>query len=150
MKRILPLLILNIIIYSCKKENKYENDAELCELLSEMTSKDQEIRQMELLEIGTEKQKDSLWKIQKKVDNENTELLIEVTKKRGWVSKNGLNCEKNMAPVVIFRHSSEKYWNEIKLLIEKENKEGRMGNGDYMFIDNHLQGRPAFDFQIVE
>ena len=153
MKKNLLIIIIALValsILSCKKENNYYDDAELCELLSEMTENDQRIRKMELFSNGTKMQKDSLWEIQKQIDIENTEILIEITKKRGWVSKKDLGCDKYMAPVVIFRHSPEEYFDEIRKLIETESKAGRMKGGDFMFIDNHLKGRPDFDFQIVE
>ena len=142
MKNILLTLIISFTILSCKKENNYENDAELCTILSEMNESDQKIRNLPELRNGSQKIKDSLWVIQNKIDNKNTELLIEITKKRGWVSKTELGCEKDMAPVVIFRHAPKKYWNEIGQLIEKEFSEKRMTKGDYWFIDNHLKGRP--------
>lgn len=143
-------LVLLFLLSACKNENNYEDDVELCNLLSKMTDDDQKIRNMDLLQNGTQKQKDSLWEIQNEIDLRNTKLLIEITENRGWVSKKKLSCDGTMAPVVIFRHSPKQYFEKIKELIETESKAGRMEGGDYMFIDNHLQGRPAFDFQIVE
>ncbi|WP_417291381.1 hypothetical protein [Corallibacter sp.] len=150
MKKILLTLFILLTILSCKKENNYDDNVELCKLLSEMTSDDQRIRRMDLLKNGTSTQKDSLWKIQNQIDKQNTELLIEITEKRGWVSKKELDCNGTMAPVVIFRHSPKEYFEKIQELIETESKEGRMKGGDYMFIENHLKGRPDFDIQIVE
>ncbi|MGB5982323.1 MAG: hypothetical protein WBG46_09275 [Nonlabens sp.] len=150
MKKILLTLIISLTLISCKKENNYDNDAELCEIMSKMTTDDQRIRNMELLNNGSEKQKDSLWEIQNSIDKKNTELLIDITKKRGWVSKAELKCKKYMAPVVIFRHSPKEYWNEIREIIKTESDAGRMGSGDFMFIENNLEGRPDFDFKITE
>lgn len=150
MKKTLLTLFISLSILSCKKENNYDNDEKLCKLLSEMFSNDQRIRKMDLLKNGTSNQKDSLWKIQKQIDKQNTELLIEITEKRGWVSKKELGCDGKLAPVVIFRHSPKEYFEKIKELIETESKAGRMKSGDYMFIENHLKGRPDFDIQIVE
>ena len=95
---------------------------------------------------NSKKQIDSLWNIQTKLDNKNTKLLIEIVKKRGWVDKVSLNCEEYAAPWVIFRHSQEKYWNEIRPLIEKAYKEKKLGGMEYTMIDNQLKGRPSFNF----
>jgi hypothetical protein len=186
MRNILLILIISITLFSCKKENNYENDAELCSILAEMIESDQSIRNLseltdpffEILDSirtvnnltrevysnlskeeqlnwekiareiaekqpkGSKRVRDSLWEIQLKIDKKNTKLLIDITKKRGWVSKDGLGCTEYIAPVIIFRPAPEKYWEEIKLLIDKEYAEKRMGRGDYGFIDNHLNGRP--------
>ncbi len=146
MKNILLILIIPFLIFSCKKENNYENDSELCSLLSKMTEDDQRIRNFSELKNGSKKIKDSLWKIQIGIDKKNTKLLIDITQKRGWVSKKELGCSEDIAPVVIFRHAPKEYWNEIQPLIEKEYAEKRMGKGDYWFINNHLKGRPM-DFE---
>jgi hypothetical protein len=186
MRNILLTLIISITILSCKKENNYENDAELCSILAEMIESDQSIRNLpeltdpffEILDSirtvnssisevdsnlskeehpnwgkiareiaekrpkGSKRVRDSLWEIQSEIDKKNTKLLIDITKKRGWISKDGLGCTEYIAPVIIFRHAPEKYWEEIKPLIEKEYAEKRMESGDYGFIDNHLRGRP--------
>jgi hypothetical protein len=46
MKNILLALIISITIFSCKKKNNYENDAELCSILAEMIISDQSIRNL--------------------------------------------------------------------------------------------------------
>ncbi len=137
MKNILLTVIILFSILSCKKENNYENDSKLCTLLAEMLKSDQSIRGLDLWTIS-----DSLWKTQTEIDKKNTKLLIEITKKRGWVSKDGLGCIEYIAPVILFRHAPKEFWKEIKPLIDKEYAEKRMGQGDYWFIDNHLKGRP--------
>ena len=186
MKNILLTLTIVIIIFSCKNENNYENDAELCALLSKMIISDQSIRELpeltdpffEILDsirsannlprevytklskeeqlnwgkvareianertVGPKKVRDSLWKIQSKIDKKNTKLLIDITKKRGWVSKKQLGCTEYISPMIIFRHAPEEFWTEIRPLIEKEYTEKRMGSGCYGIIDNHIRGRP--------
>lgn len=141
MRNILLILFISIIILSCKKENNYENNDELCAILSEMNESDQQIRNLKELKNGSQKIKDSLWEIQNHIDHENTELLIEIIKKRGWISHSELGCSEYIAPVVIFRHAPKKYWNEIQSLIDKEYAEKRIGKGDFWFIDNHLKDR---------
>jgi len=186
MRNILLTLIISITILSCKKENNYKNDAELCSILAEMIESDQSIRNLpeltdpffEILDSirsvnnltrevysnlskeeqlnwgkfareiaekrpkGSKKVRDSLWEIQSEIDKKNTKLLIDITKKRGWVSKKELGCTEYIAPVIIFRHAPEEFWDEIKPLIDKEYAEKRMGSGGYGFINNHLRGRP--------
>ncbi|MEZ2414517.1 hypothetical protein ACA086_06085 [Muriicola sp. E247] len=184
--RTLLLFVLLTIFSSCKNENTYENDAELCELLAKMFDDDQAIRNLpemtdpffEILDsiiavnysskkeyaaLPTEEQLawgrvareitnkrpqpsqetvDSLWAIQKEIDLKNSKLLIDITKKRGWVSKEQLGCTQNIAPVIIFRHTPRELWEKIRPVVEKEYSEKRMEDGDYWFITNHLDGRP--------
>ncbi|QNK78236.1 hypothetical protein H7F37_03900 [Winogradskyella sp. PAMC22761] len=90
--------------------------------------------------------KDSLMSLQIEVDNLNTEKLIEIIKINGWPIKNGFRCDEVIGPSIIFRHSQEKYWNEIQTLIDLEFKEKRMSKGEYNLIDNHLKGRPSYNF----
>ena len=186
MRIIVIVLFLFTLFLSCKKENNYENDAELCALLSEMDISDQSIRKLpeltdpffEILDSirsandlprevytklskeeqlnwgklakgiaekrpgGSLKVIDSLWKIQSEIDRKNTKLLIDIVKKRGWVSKNQLGCTEYISPMMIFRHAPEEFWNEIRPLIEKEYSEKRMGSDCYGIIDNHIRGRP--------
>jgi hypothetical protein len=40
------------------------------------------------------KSQDSLMQLQTVLDNENTELLIDIVKKRGWVTKDSLGCDE--------------------------------------------------------
>ena len=115
-----------------------------------MIESDQNIRNLPELKNGSKRIKDSLWTIQTEIDKRNTSLLIEITQKRGWLSKQDLGCTEYIAPVVIFRHAPKKYWDEIKTLIDKEYKEGRMEGGDYMFIVNHLNGRPSLNINVVD
>jgi len=186
MKNILLTLIITMTFLSCKKENNYKNDAELCSILAEMFENDQRIRNLpemsdlffdvldsiktannlteeDYANLSTEEQlewgkiareiaekrpngskevRDSLWEIQTEIDKKNTKLLIDITEKRGWPSKDELGCNEYIAPMLIFRHAPKEFWEEIKPLIDKEYAEKRMGSGDYWFIDNHLRGRP--------
>ncbi|WP_400074850.1 hypothetical protein [Winogradskyella sp. R77965] len=191
MKNILLTLTISITILSCKKENNYENDAELCSILAKMIESDQSIRNLpeltdpffEILDsirttnnltrevysnLSTEEQlnwgkiareiaekrpkgsknvRDSLWDIQEEIDIKNTKLLIEITKKRGWVSKDGLGCTEYISPMIIFRHAPEEFWEEIRPLIKKEYEEGKMNSATFGFIENHLDGRPLLELE---
>jgi hypothetical protein len=97
----------------------------------------------------SEKIKDSLMNLQIEIDDKNTEILIDIIKEKGWVTKNGLGCKEYVSTFLIFRHSQEKYWGEIRKLIEKEKSQNRIGNGDYMMIDDHIKGRPMTDFNTL-
>ena len=142
-QNILLIFLILSITSSCKKENNYENDSELCVLLSKMHEDDQKIRKSTELKNGTKKVKDSLWNVQNQLDKKNTAELIEIIKKRGWISKKKLGCTEYISPMLIFRHAPQQYWNEIKPLIDKELAEKRISEMDHWFIDDHLKGRPG-------
>lgn len=147
---LISTLVVLALPSACKDVNKFQDDAELCEMLAKMTDDDQRIRNLDVLQHGTQKQKDSLWKIQERIDTENTELLIGIIKQRGWVSKKTLNCQKYLAPVLIFRHSPKELFSEVKLIIDKELHHGRLDALNYQFINDHLNGRPGFIMEIIE
>ena len=87
-------------------------------------------------------QNDSLRALQKSIDGNNTKKLIEITKKHGWLTANGLECTEKFKTVLIFRHAPKKYWNEVRSIIEKERAAKRLTGYEYYIIDNHLKGRP--------
>ena len=87
-------------------------------------------------------QNDSLRVLQQKLDVKNTEKLIEITKKHGWLTSQGMGCKQQFKTVLIFRHAPKKYWDEIRMLIEKERSLKRMSGYEHYVIDNHLNGRP--------
>lgn len=95
---------------------------------------------------------DSIMSLQIILDNYNTELLIDIIKKRGYPNKKNCNCKK--FPGTVFRHSQPQYWNEIRTLIEKEHNEGRMNNGSYYFTLDHINGRkgklPKKYFKVIK
>lgn len=124
------------------------NKTEMCKLLTEMRNKDQLYRNSDILKSTmwnkdkyTKKEIDSVWSLQLKIDNKNTEKLIELTHKHGWLSDEITNCpELNIW--IIFRHSQEKYFEKISKLIEKEHNAKRLNDWHYRLINNHLNGRP--------
>ena len=87
-------------------------------------------------------QNDSLRVLQQKIDENNTEKLIAITKKHGWLTSKKMECKENFKTVLIFRHAPKKYWTEIRSLIEKERIAKRISDYEYYLIDNHLKGRP--------
>lgn len=123
------------------------NKSEMCETITEMITKDREIRSKIPdsfhKDDGTysKKEIDSLKLIRTKIDTYNTEKLIELTKEYGWISGARINCP-NLDTWLIFRHSDPKYFEEIAELIEIEHKEKRLSDWHYKLIKNHLSGRP--------
>jgi len=82
---------------------------------------------------------DSIMQLQIKLDNKNTELLLDIIKNRGWPNENNCSCKK--FPGIIFRHSQEKYWNEIKKYVNLAYEKGEMEKPQYDFIMDHITGR---------
>jgi hypothetical protein len=93
----------------------------------------------------SEKKQDSLMQLQIIIDNKNTELLIDITKEIGWVSKPKLGCKEYVSAWIVFRHSQSQYWEEIREIIEKEKIKKRLLIKEYKIIDNHIKGRPKFE-----
>ncbi len=120
----------------------------MCKILTEMQNDDQLYRKGEILGslFGNEskhskKEIDSVWALQLKIDNKNTENLMELTKKYGWLSDERIDCPK-LNIWLIFRHSQEEYFEQISELIEKEHNANRLKDSHYKYIKNHLNGRP--------
>ncbi len=130
------LLCITFSICGCSTKTNYEEQDSntICKKMSEIMERDQRFR-------GSEELFEENVSIQNELDIQNTKDLLQITKAKGWPTKIRLNCEKS-APVVIFRHSPEPFWDEIKIVIEKEYKAKRMTEGDYKFILNHINGRP--------
>ena len=148
-KSLFIISILIFILQSCKGTPEYMDDQKLCVMLAEMTNRDQNLR-AELASGMSSERKDSIWKYQKHEDLNNTKLLIKIIEARGWPNKDSLGCKEFGPPMLIFRHAPKEYFNEIKFLIDKEFKEGRMNGLDHAFIDDHLNGRPGMNFKITE
>lgn len=96
------------------------------------------------------KEKDSIWQLQNQIDSYNTKRLIEIIKRNGWVTMQNLECKEYFATWAFFRHASKKYFDQIRELIDKELEIGNLGKSEYLMIDNHLKGRPIYDFNYVE
>lgn len=83
---------------------------------------------------------DSLMKLQKVVDNENTELLMKIIKKnKGVPDIKTLPCKRGYGAV--FMHSDEKYFPELRILFENEYKAGRVQDAEYNYMQWHFGGR---------
>lgn len=94
-----------------------------------------------------QKKKDSLMDLQVKLDNRNTRQLLSFVKKKGYPNMKELGCNGYSAPVLIFVHSPEKYWKEVKNMINEEKKEKRISKGDYQYIMWHINGRKGVPFK---
>lgn len=93
---------------------------------------------------------DSIRILQSEIDHYNTKRLIEIIEKHGWVDKQSLNCNQYFSTWVFFRHAPKEYFPIIRKIIEKAKISNKLGDSEYMLIDNHLKGRPMFDFNYVE
>lgn len=92
---------------------------------------------------------DSLMKLQKVVDNKNTELLLKIIKKnKGVPDIKTLPCKRGYASV--FMHADEKYFPKLKILFEKEYKAGRVQIYEYNYMQWHMGGRKANEFQNIK
>lgn len=126
------------------------NKDKMCEKLTEMRNNDQLHRKVlsDLIinvdDKNSKRKIDSIWALQLEIDNRNTEKLIELTKKYGWLSDERIDCPK-LNIWLIFRHSQEVYFNEISELIEKEHNAKRLKDSHYKFIKNHLDRRPPMN-----
>lgn len=102
------------------------------------------LMKMELSPVLRKKKYDSLWKLQEKVDAENVGRLIEITKKYGFPHPSRI--EKPIPTWLIFHHAPKDFFEELAVLIEKENKAGRLFDNEYAMIKWHLNGREGIPF----
>ena len=96
-----------------------------------------------------QKKNDSLMNLQKTVDNKNIELLIKIIEKnKGIPDVNTLPCKRGYAAV--FMHAGEKYFPKLKVIIENEFKAGRIREAEYNYMQWHIGGRKAEEFQNIK
>lgn len=123
------------------------NKAEMCTILTEMIQNDRlyRLKTPDAFSRGesiySEKQIDSMKLLQRAIDNYNTEKLIALTKEYGWISDERIDCPE-LQIWLIFRHSQNKYFEEISQLIEKEHAAKRLNDFQYGLIHDHLNARP--------
>ena len=80
------------------------------------------------------------------LDDKNTEQLINIIKERGYPNKNNCKCsKKTLNRLIVFRHSQTKYFDEIRILIEKEYKAKRLPEQKYKLFLDHINGRTGKD-----
>lgn len=157
----LLLIFFSILIFSCQTlsvENRFNNltDSDKNELAKELKimAKNDQLHRSRIVKLPKDSKdysskSDSLWKIQKKIDSANTERLIEITKNIGF--PNTKRIKPSVAAWLIFQHSPKKYSKELKILLKKEYKAGRLPDLEYNMIVWHLNGREGpLPFTIVE
>lgn len=109
-----------------------------------MLMKDQYLRQMMSKIKFSKSQSDSIWELQKELDKENTEKLINITGKCGFPYPDRIN-----APIplwLIFQHADLKHAEKIKLLLKTELELNNIGFMEYKMIMWHLNGRKLEEF----
>lgn len=144
MNKLLVMLALLIPVMSFSQDTIINPEA-LCTQIAQMKLDDQ-LHRKELSRLlqqdGSRAKIDSLWVLQKRLDNKNTALLIELTTSYGWLSKERLGCDFKPLVFLIFRHSQDIYFDTIQLLIDQALKAGDLSSYHHNFIEDHLNGRP--------
>ncbi|MFK7748769.1 MAG: hypothetical protein AB8B65_10280 [Kordia sp.] len=144
-----PILYTILLFSLCTvAQETIPNKTEMCETLMEISKNDQIYRNGAILKDGKfgrksvypKKIKDSVWVLQRKLDDSNTKKLIELTKKYGWLSDERVNCPK-LDIWLIFRHSDKQHYQEILALIEKEHTAKRLNDFQYKLIKDHVTGK---------
>ena len=148
-----------------------KNGSELVEEMSLMWNYDQAIREytqyqtfnkhitdsIELLDIEKQKQlvdslrlskanTDKVWNIYiTPADNLHTKRMIEIIKTYGFPSAKRIreltNLKLDFQPYILLMHSPSNYWEDLKLLVELERKEGNINKCEYGYLLWHLNGR---------
>lgn len=147
-----PLLPIVIICFcSCvnltveERFNRISNKdkKELVEELEQMVENDQALR-MKSVNLNKnaptyDQVNESLWIIIDSIDSANTARLIKITEKYGFP-----NVDRIDAPIpawVIFQHAPKDSFEELKVLLKKENEAKRLPDLEYAMITWHLNGR---------
>ena len=145
--KVLFLIISLLVTSVITSQEAIIDKSDLCSLVAKMSFTDQLYRKGDVLKNWntdkySKKEIDSVWKLQTEIDNMNTEKLIELTQKYGWLSNKKLPCESKHYLFLIFRHSQEQYFDRIAGLIDVELDAGRLDFGHYNNMIHHLHGRP--------
>ncbi|SHJ47774.1 hypothetical protein [Aquimarina spongiae] len=161
MKNSMFLLILCCLI-GCTSPQRTDEEIEKAFVEINKEPFWQELRQMEIndqkyrkpldsayrVDKAKPKGWDSLWALQKQIDDSNTERLIEITEKYGFPYPNRIN--QPIAAWMIFHHSSKKYHQKIGPLLVRECEAGRIGSLEYAMIQWHLGERKELPFKVVK
>jgi hypothetical protein len=86
---------------------------------------------------------DSLRNLMQRIDNSNTNKLLQLTNQYGFPSKDRLKAIRASA-YFIFVHSPKKYRQEIRELITSEYKNKRISEYEKAYIFWHINGRKEF------
>lgn len=141
--------ILMLIFLNCNSQNA-ENililDDKLIFELENMISEDQKYRVMMASDslIFNTGVKDSLWTLQKKIDEKNTKRLIEIIADNGFIHSSKTNCK--LPVYLIFMHSPFKYKTQILNIINYAKKNNTIDSAAYGLIKWHINGRKEIIF----
>ncbi|SEC28807.1 hypothetical protein SAMN04489761_2584 [Tenacibaculum sp. MAR_2009_124] len=148
-----PMLLMLVILSSCASQKETLNKEALSRQIKQMVDADQknrllldELRKSNLPKEVFKRKRDSIWKVQLPMDEQNTIELIAITKKHGFPNTEFL--EKPIGAWVIFQHTPEKYKAEVKQLLIKEINTGRMPAIEGSMIMWHLHGRNGIPWGI--
>lgn len=151
MKKILYLLfLLPLTLLSQKKENMKILEPSLIKELELMSEREWLYRGCILYDkvyLLSEKERNMLWQLQFAIDDSNTKRLIEIIKKHGYVDHRNSNID--YVPMLrFFLHAPKKYWEEIKVLIDKEKQRGNIDDTSYNAIISHMKFSIPEDLKI--
>lgn len=141
MKKIIYLILLLPLLLHSQEKKKKILDASLLEEIELMFDRDLLYRGCILYDkvhLLSEKDRKALWKLQFVIDDENTQKLLEIIKKHGYVDAKNSNIEY-IPMLPFFLHAPKKYWKEIKILIDKEKKKGNINDKSYDKIIAHMK-----------
>lgn len=143
------VIIFLSVSFSVFSQEKIENKVEMCSLLRTLRANDMKYRQLPILKSKgfghtsnfTKHEKDSVWRLQRKLDVKNTKTLLQLTRKYGWLSDERVDCSE-LDIWLIFRHSDKPYFAEILEVIEKEHSAKRLNTFQFNLIKHQINGRP--------
>lgn len=148
-RRLMPIIFV-LIYFSCSsvKDKRLQRDMDkVVSELKTLVTKDQEDRMKKMKKIGllraenkdNSQKIDSLIKVQLKIDRENTRHLLNITKRYGFPDNSRL--KERVPSWIIFQHTPEEYKEDVKKVLEKEHRLGRVRSEEYKMIMWHLNGR---------
>ncbi|MBC8754679.1 hypothetical protein H2O64_08330 [Kordia sp. YSTF-M3] len=145
MKHIIYMIFFfSLFGFSQESKPKKILDSDLLKEIQLICNRDQLLRGSLLTEnkdLLTKEERKILWKVQNDIDDYNTKRFIQIVKEHGFVDSSNSNI-KSAATYAIFMHSAEKYWEEIRVLIDEEKKKGNMSESAHGIITWHIKGRP--------
>ncbi|MFD2568837.1 hypothetical protein [Pseudotenacibaculum haliotis] len=86
---------------------------------------------------------DSVYNEMRKIDDSNTNKLLQLTKKYGFPSQERLKAKRASA-YLLFVHSPRSYFDEIKALLSSEYKANRISEYEKAYIFWHINDRIGF------
>jgi len=116
----------------------------LDDLRSLSDSKQEELRAKareiaDLLPKPNQQEVDSLWRLQEKIDMENSRLVMDIVKDIGLSGFDSLGMDCLKQALIVFVHTPDELKDEVKALVESE--KDNMFEGQYNHIMWHLNGR---------